>query len=140
MKVVSASHRNKTIIVKSQTTTTGFSQKEVHTYLPNSKITKFAESLETGQKAALVSTLISFIPGLGDASAVATYLLNGRTANHISQLRSLRNKSKAAQYSTYKSSYGTTAFVGEWDKKTIKGKSAKNSTTKYVVNSIDYAN
>lgn len=74
MKVVSASHRNKTIIVKSQTTTTGFSQKEVHTYLPNSKITKFAESLETGQKAALVSTLISFIPGLGDASAVAGQL------------------------------------------------------------------
>ena len=72
MKVISLANQNKTIIVDATITAKGFSQKELHTYLPNKAISDFAESLESKNRNTLAGTIISYIPLIGDAYTAAS--------------------------------------------------------------------
>lgn len=141
MKVISLANQNKTIIVDATITAKGFSQKELHTYLPNKAISDFAESLESKNRNTLAGTIISYIPLIGDAYTAASFIMSALKNQNIDKLRTLRNAGKAAAYSTFESSYGNSAAVAEWDKLTIKGKNYQSndaSQSKYTVNSIKY--
>lgn len=141
MKVVSTKYQNSVILVQATQTAASFSQKEVHTYLPNKAISDFAEALEKGTRSGIVGTLVSYIPGVGDVYTAVSYIMNSISYNNIDSLRTYRNAGNAASYSTYKSSYGGTTAVAKWDKKTIKGKNHSVTTadrSKYTVDSIKY--
>lgn len=139
-KVVASKYQNKLIVVEGRTITKEFSQNEKHVYLPNKRITKYAESIESGVISNVSSFLLAFIPKIGAAVSIGSFLVNGVKSANIRDLRELRDAGKAAVHSVYKSKYGTTSFVGTWDKKTIKGKNASDTSagTKYVVDSINY--
>ena len=110
--------------------TVPWSQESYELYIPNRNLPDYIEKLESqlpDTKKALARLIAGFIPKIGIAITVGSFLLDGIKSEAITTLKSLSKKGNHALISINSTQYGSLVWVYAWNGTQIHGKSARLS-------------
>lgn len=110
--------------------TVPWSQETYELYIPNKNLPAYIKKLESKMPNTaenLAKLIASFIPKIGVAISIGSFLLDGIKSNVITTLKSLSEKGNHALISVNSSRYGSLTWVHSWNGTQIHGKTARLS-------------